>query len=463
MKILLIKPKAAFDTIIPPLGLGYLAKGLIPKHDVRVLDCQKNNVRQKDLPELVNRNDPDVVGIQVYNNDRLTAKQYIHAIKKEKKDLITIIGGPHPSCEPENVFDFFGRSLDFAFRGEAELGFESLVDKISGRHNHNHFKSIGGLIWRENGSTMVNEPTYPKSFNEIGAPAWDLLRPDSYPPTSLGAFLKDYPVAPINISRGCRFTCNFCSGWKITGRHVRYRSIENVIDEIKLLIDKFAIREIHILDENFAYDRNYVIEFCQAVLKENLRVRFACPNGMRVESIDESMLELMRNAGFYIWHLGIESGSQKVLDSMNKGLSVERVKNKAVEIRNAGLEMCGYFIIGYPGETKNDLNLTLKLALELPLTRAMFMTFLPIPGSKVFDVIEKKCGQSMDKLRHGNFYKINYHTETLSFFRLKIFQLKAFLFFYGRPRILLKNLKAIYDLPNFFYLARRVLRILISI
>ncbi len=121
MKILLIQPRTAFDTIIPPLGLGYLAKCLIPRHEVRILDCHRDNIRQENFLDLVKQNDPDVVGVQVYNNDRLTAKRYLNAIKKEKKDLITVIGGPHPSCEPENVFDFFGQSLDFAFRGEAEL------------------------------------------------------------------------------------------------------------------------------------------------------------------------------------------------------------------------------------------------------------------------------------------------------------------------------------------------------
>ncbi len=462
MKVLLIKPNASIDTVIPPIGLGYLAKFVAPKHDVKIIDCQLVKISKQKCIDLFLDHMPDIIGFQVYNNDKGLVSNYLKGIKKEKEATITVIGGPYPSCEPENVFDFFGNNLDFAFRGEAEIGFLKLIEKVGINHNNIDFSDIEGLVWRKNRSIAINEPSFSNSLDHIGAPAWDLLLPNAYPPSSIGAFLKDYPVAPISVSRGCRYKCNFCAGWKITGRTVRYRSVSNVIDELKLLKHDYFINEIHILDENFAYDKNYVTEFCKAVIDENLNLKFACPNGMRVNSVDPQLLGLMKKAGFYIWHMGIESGSPRSLKMMNKTLSLSLIKNKAAEIKNAGLELAGYFIIGYYGETIEDLNKTLKLALELPLTRAMFMTFLPIPGTEIYDVLINNGHLNKHEPGKGNFYKINYAPSSLSPLRLKLFQLKAFLCFYLRPKVFYHGLKSVYNFGHLVYLMRRVFRILFN-
>lgn len=462
MKILLVKPKIRSDTIIPPLGLGYLAGKVCHNHDVMILDCLKDSINEKDFLDFAKNYRPDLLGLQVYNVDKEVARSYIKKIKEFNKDIITVIGGPYPSCEPENVFEFFGSSLDFAFCGEAEIGFGKLVSKISKDEIKLRYEDIDGLLWLRKGVVVKNNQSFVENLDDFNPPAWNLLNPLTYPPAPVGAFLKRFPVTSINISRGCPYTCSFCAGQSITGYKVRYRSVKNVIEEIKLLHGEFGIRELHILDDNFTYDKKYVIDFCNEVLKCGVKIKFACPNGVRINSLDKELLELMKRTGFYAIHVGIESGSQKVLRYMDKKITLNLVKTKVNLIKDAGMDVCGYFIFGYPGDSLSDLNNTIKLALKLPLVRAMFMNFLPIPGTRAFNHFKKISKLSNINLTKKTFYNVNFTSGAVTKKRLKLLQIAAFLFFYMRPRIILKNLTDIYNFKHMLYLTRRIFRILIS-
>lgn len=462
MKALLIKPRVPSDTIIPPIGLGYLAKVVTPRHTVKILDCLMHDISENKLADYIRNYRPELVGVQVYNIDKSVARRYLKIVKRINDSIITVVGGPYPSCEPGNVFNFFGECLDFAFHGEAETGFAGLLDKISNDKSID-FVNIEGLIWVNNGNLVMNNPYFIKNLDNIGAPEWSLLAPEAYPPAPVGAFLRDYPVAPINVSRGCPYNCSFCAGWKITGHFVRYRSIENVINEIEILYKKYGIREIHILDDNFTYNKEYVRGFCNSLLKTGISIKLACPNGVRINTLDRNLLELMKEAGFYAVHLGIESGSQKVLNYMGKALSVELIKEKINIIKKAGMSICGYFIIGYPGESVRDLESTIKFSLELPLSRAMFMNFLPIPGTRIFELLQKKNKLNKLNLSKNNFYTVNYKPDLMSPAMLKILQLKAFLLFYLRPKIIFENIKDIYNFKHLLYLIKRIFRILVNV
>lgn len=455
MKILLVRPNIRVDSIVVPIGLAYIAKQLIDEHEVFILDCLKDNISYKNFLDFVRRVKPDVVGIQVFHTDKEKAFLYLKGIKEFKKDIITVIGGPYSSCEePQNIFKFFGEYLDYAFCGESEVGFKKLLRKIS--IDDLKYEEIEGLIYKEKGKIKKNEPIFLENLDVLNPPLWELIQPQKYPLSPQGRYFRKYPICSINISRGCPFKCSFCAGYKITGNKVRYRSISNVLEEIKLLYEKYGIKEFHIIDDNFTFDKNYVISLCEELIKLNLKLNFACPNGVRLDTLDRDELLLMKHAGFYILHVGIESGSNRILKYMHKNLTTEKIKNRLYLIKNLKFDICGYFIFGYPKEKFFERLKNIFFAMSLPLVGVMFMNFMPIPSTEAY----KEFSQKNIKFYKKTFYA-TFVNNFFGSFILKLTQILGMFLFYIRPHILIKNLLYIKTFENFLYVFKRILRILI--
>jgi radical SAM superfamily enzyme YgiQ (UPF0313 family) len=280
--------------------------------------------------------------------------------------------------------------------------------------------------------------------NKSPIPAWDLIQPQRYPAAPNGIFSRARKIAPIIVTRGCPYPCTFCGAGIASGKKLRKRNVENVIEEIKLLKNKFGIQEIHIMDDNFTLDMEYAKNVCRGIIKENLGLYFACPNGIRLDRIDQELLQLMEQAGFYSFAVGIESGSQKTLDYMKKMLKIHQVREKIEFIKShTNIEITGFFILGYPNETREDIEKTIRFALDLPIDKANFFNFTPFPGSKEY--LKLKSSGKLKKLDYDKLYihQINFHSEKISKRTLKWLQIKAHLLFYMRINILKKLIREI--------------------
>ena len=291
MKVLLVKPYNLSDHIQPSLGLGYLASSVRKDHDVKIVDCIKERVKPRDFHKVLDREKPDIVGIQCYTFDLYNIKEMLKVSKE--RGAKTVLGGAHPSAVPDQTMDFFGEDLDYVFKGEAEIGFKRLLDKLSGRVNIS-FEDIPGLVRKENGKVIINENFLQEDLDTLGMPAWDLIKPESYPEAQHGAFFKKFPIAPIMTTRGCPFSCTFCAGNLISGKVVRKRSVGKILKEIELLYKDHGIREFHIVDDNFTLDRIFAKEFLRNLKKLNLDISWAVPNGVRMDTLDDELLELMK-------------------------------------------------------------------------------------------------------------------------------------------------------------------------
>ncbi len=150
---------------------------------------------------------------------------------------------------PEDLFTRAGEGLDFSFVGEAEIGLPRLLGGLN--HGRRNLSDIPGLVWRENGRIRSNPPAFAEDLDALGMPAWDLIHPETYPESQHGAFYQKFPIAPILVTRGCPYPCTFCAGHVVSGRKIRRRSIDHVLDEIQYLYSKFGIREFHVVDDNF--------------------------------------------------------------------------------------------------------------------------------------------------------------------------------------------------------------------
>jgi len=455
MKVLLVKPYNLSDHIQPSLGLGYLASNVRERHEVKILDCIKERVKAADFPRFLNKEKPDIAGIQCYTYDLHNVGEMLKACKTS--GVKTVIGGPHPSAVPKETMEFFGNDLDYLFHGEAETGFGLFLDGLDSPSGTD-FKNIPGLVWRKDSEIVVNDKNYEKDLDNLAMPAWDLIKPQEYPEAQHGAFFKKFPIAPIMATRGCPFSCTFCAGSLISGKKIRKRSPSNILTEIKTLYDDYGIREFHIIDDNFTFDRAFAKDFLRGLKKLDLNISWAVPNGIRIDTLDDELLSLMKETGLYLISLGIESGSDRILRRMKKNTSTEQIRHSVKLIRRHGVNIAGFFILGFPGETREDMEKTIAFSLELDLIRANFFTYLPFPGTESFRALKNEGKLSGVNLKRFYFMNATFTPEGIDKNTLKGLQRKAFLKFFLRPRIFVYNLAQIKSFRHFKFLFGRFLR-----
>ncbi len=444
MRVLLAVPPRPLDQvlqILPPLGLGYLASALSRGgHTARIVDLTRTRGDLRDFRAELAAYRPGLVGITAFTSDLPTIEPMCAEVRRTLPDAVTILGGPHASADPLDALESIP-SLDAAFRGEAEPAIARLADRVEAGTPLDP-SEIPGLAIREASGARTSEPHFPPDLDALGFPDWDALHPLRYqrfPPT---LFVRERPFAPMIVTRGCPYRCTFCAGFTVTGRSMRSRTVDHVIAEIRHLHERYGIREIHIEDDNFTWDADFVIRFSQALRDRGPRVSWTMPNGVRLETLEREMLREMRAAGCYALIVGIESGSPRVLKHMRKALSLALIEEKVRLARSEGFPVHGFFMLGYPDEKREDVRATLDLALKLDLTGANFHSFRPLPGTR--SGAELKESGAIDRWAldpaRGSFSNPVFTPAALSSRWLKTMQRWMLLRFYGRPRVLMRTL-----------------------
>ena len=455
MDILLATPVNKTHYSTPPLGLGYLVSALRKAgvDSVSLLDPVRENLDISRFSAFLKANKPKILGIQCYSFDVLAVKRMLTAAKDIDPAIITIIGGPHPTAVKEEVFSEF-TGLDFAFQGEAEESLCLFIKAISG--GSCSLDGIPGLVFKDKNKIRVNPAKLISDLDCLDMPAWEMMDPRSYPDVVQGGFYKDFPVAPVITSRGCPHSCSFCANRILMGRALRLRSIDKVIDEIGRLSRDYKVKEIHILDDNFTVSKKRTLDFCQKLKESKLKLHFAFPNGVRLDTLDREVLSALKEIGVYSITAGIESGSQRILDHMKKELTLEVIKDKTRLIKSFGFILNAFFIMGYPAENREDILKTIKFARQLPLDAAHFSCFLPLPGTDI--TRELLSSKQLEKIDYTQLFysKAAFSPDGISKKELKALQRKAFLSFYLRPRILYAMISRLKSLRHFNSIIRRL-------
>ena len=439
-KIVLVVPINHTHYLVPPIGLGYLATAL-RQHDctnIVILDCVKERLSFAGLRDRFRSWNPQIVGFQIFSYDFDSVVRSIEILKQVSPETIVLIGGAHVSATSDTVLDEIS-GADFGFAGEGEIGLPMLARRILGNEEV-PLENIPGLIWRNGSSIHANSRAGTEDLDRLGFQAWDLTPPASYDGSPQGGFYKKFPIAPILTTRGCPYLCTFCGSGVNMGHNLRNRSMGHVMDEMVMLYNDYGVREFHIIDDMFNFYKNRVIEFCQGIKDRNLDISYTFPNGLRLNQLDRETLQMMKDTGAYAFTVGIESGSQRILDTMKKGLTLELIEEKVNLINAVGLEPSGFFIIGYPGETVDDINATIQFAKRLKLKRAHFSNFLPLPGTEATKrLVENK---EIEKPDWGTLFysKVSYTPRGITRKQLKQLQRRAFLEFHLRPHILFRIL-----------------------
>jgi anaerobic magnesium-protoporphyrin IX monomethyl ester cyclase len=466
--ILLVKPQRSRSGIqtYPPIGMGFISSYLKKKgYSVRLIDCDLDGIAPDVFTQRVDISGYRIIGFQVFTMDMPKVKEYLSVIKQQNERVITIVGGPQIASDPIASISYLENG-DYAVFGEGEISLARFLEAMNAGKldDPSTMKTIPNLLWKHKGEYQLNALEYADNLDEIGAPDWEEIEPMRYRAAVHGFFSKKLPTCPVIVTRGCPYRCKFCGGRKITGYRVRSRDPLNVIDEIKVLRDKYHVRQFQIIDDNFTGNRRNAMRFCQALIEEKMEMPWNCPNGIRLDTLDDELLDLMRKSGCYEVAVGIESGNQDVLDHMGKRVSLEQIREKVRLIDKHDINVVGFIIIGYPTETAQTVEQSRKLAIELPLLRVSLTRFAPFPGTPIADdlIRDGKLRKEDLDFRKLSYMSFSYIPEGFDERTLRRLFLKFFLTFYLRPGILLKNMRGIHSFRHLLMVVRKVINFVLE-
>lgn len=365
-----------------PLGLAYIAATIEQAgYDVKVIDIETENLTEKQLIKKITDIEPSIVGITCTTPTYNSAVKIHQIIKNVSKNIKTILGGIHPTIVPEEAIK--PDCVDFVIVGEGE---KTIIELISTIKHQGNLSSVKGLVYKKNGKIIMNTPReLIQNLDELPFPARHLFQNQKYTyPDSLSK-----NTFPIITSRGCPGRCIFCNTQNIFGHQFRARSAKNVVDEIELLINKYSAEEIHIWDDNFITDKNRVFEIRDELKKRNLKINFAFPNGLRADFLDENILKCLKEMGTYSIAIGVESGSQMILNRARKNIRLEKIQDTFKLAKKLKLETWAFFMFGLLGETKETIQETINFAKKLDPDIAKFHILKPYPGTEIYNELKK--------------------------------------------------------------------------
>ncbi|MDR4506729.1 MAG: B12-binding domain-containing radical SAM protein [Candidatus Brocadiaceae bacterium] len=408
MKVLLIDPPFYrffnYYNRYFPLGLAYLSSTLKKSgYEVSIydVDCNKDskgmdytrlpekyrkylqelknpkNVIIKEISETLEKHQPDLVGITVMTPKVASAFTVASLVKKYNRNCTVVFGGPHATLRPDEILRN-SMDVDFVINGEGEEVFLELVNTL--REKTGSFDDIGGLSFRREGKNVHNETrTFINNLDELSIPDREaLLGSRTYTSEDMGLLMG---------SRGCPYSCSYCAT-QIWSKKVRYRSIANILEEIKQVQYRFGTHQFTFKDDSFSVNRKRVIEFCNQLISADIKVKWDC--NTRVDLVDLELLQIMKRAGCNSIKVGVESGSERILKLINKGITLERIKTAAHLFKKAGIHWTTYFMMGIPTETREDIEKTLDLLYDIKPSFASIGVYEPFPGTGLFELgVEK--------------------------------------------------------------------------
>ncbi len=373
-KVLLLFPDykgGHFGALRPPAGLGYIAETLeVNNIDYDYLDMAVG-ASFTDIDDKINSFKPDLIGITLMTFMYRRSYEIIRIIKQSNPSVDIIAGGPHISTMREKVLKECPE-LDYGVVLEGE---QTILELCTG----SEISSIKGLIYR-NGSDIVftGERTFADNLDAIPFPKF-------------GKFpLKKYVTEEIGIvsSRGCPHGCIYCPVKAAIGRKWRKRNADSIVNEIQHWYDR-GYRQISILDDNFTFDQDRVVEICTKIRNKNLKgIELNCNNGVRADRVNYEILKLMREAGFAYLAFGVEGGNDRILKNINKGVKMEAIEQAIQDSLSLGFKVTLFFIVGSPGETMDDVRDSINLALKYPVFDARFYNLIPFPRSRLYDWVK---------------------------------------------------------------------------
>jgi len=438
MRIMLVNPPASqpiFSTgpTYLPLGLAYIAGSLRQAgHRIHVLDMTVGDSSEDRFLRAVETIQPEWIGFTAVTPNVRSAYRLCRTLKSHKK-LPVVMGGPHVTSLPEEALC---EGIDVVVRGEGEQTVLALCDRLQTPWE------VPGVSCMKNGKPFHSEDRdLLEDLDGLPFPARDLF-PDLIHYTGQPVLGNQTPVGTLVTSRGCPYNCSFCYK-AMTGRTFRTRSPENVLEEWQRLIHEHGVAEIAICDDAFTLKEDRVLELCQRLIEAKLTVPWSCPNGIRADPLSREMLLAMKKAGCYRTAIGVESGDERILERVNKGLSLDHIRRAFDLCKEVGIQTTAFLMLGNPGENRGTMEKTIAFAKEIEPDFAQFLIATPYPGTRLRkDVLTEGKLLVKDWDLYGSYEsRVYFEMEDCPPALVLEMQKRAYRSFYLRPSYILKRLR----------------------
>lgn len=345
---------------------------------------------KRTIVELIRKHSPDLIGVHCnftgYINDAL---EVVEAAREAAPAAPIVMGGAHASSHAEQILKTFA-GVDFIVRGEGEETFSELIACL--RDGKTLFSNVRGLAFRGTEGVVISpdRPLIP-SLDSLPMPDRTLIDMDVYKKLNSQLITAmQTPIATIMASRGCPYNCIFCSTKNMWKRHWRARSPQRVIEEIDRLVADYGIREISFCDDQLIGNPDWVSDLCDLIIGRNYRLSLTLPAGTSVWLCSPELLAKMRKAGFYRLNLPVESGSPNTLKFIRKPVHLPDVLKVIRQANQLGFWTTANFIIGFPYETREEIEETIRFAYDCGVDWPVFLIAKPHIGSDMYDIYEQE-------------------------------------------------------------------------
>jgi len=391
VKVVLVRPpkiQGALERsmVQHPINLLSLAATLLEHgqgFEVEIWDFEVEPFSEKILRERVRRSAPSVLGITSMTCNIKVSNQIAGWVKSERPQTMVLIGGPHSSAIPERTLQEFP-NFDVAVAGEGEQTLLELCQRVAARQD---IAGVQGLV-RRRGTEIIRENPRPpiENLDWLPLPARQLMKHSLYRGASTpGLDATLYRSTEIFTSRGCPQNCIFCGSRAVFGRKVRFRSAEHIFREVDECVSKWGYQHITIDDDTFTYNPDRLEAICRGFKAR--KIRWDCDT--RVNAVTRPMLRMMAESGCNKVAFGVESGSQRVLDLANKGITIEQARNAFKWAHECGMITTAFFMIGaHPSETREELELSFKLMCEIDTELMALAIAVPYPGTELYRLLK---------------------------------------------------------------------------
>jgi len=397
MKVLLTTPPGKTDERWPPLGLLYLASSLkkFRNDEVRVVDAFCMNMSSENLAELIVSERPDIVGLSTSTHTFIDSVNVLEEVSRRLPGVKMVMGGYHSTFAAENILRTYP-FINYIIKGEAEHAIVQLLEAIEKGAEPS---DVEGISYLRDGAYINREPALVIDLDELPFPDRDMVKDVDYGYVYQGIPLSFGKFTTLNTSRGCPYTCTYCSCASFSRHKLRYRSAENVVQEMQMLYEQ-GYKNVVIVDDNFTQKPERVEKICALIIEKKIRMRFYCEG--RVNNASPSMLKKMKNAGFDVIFFGAESASPRVLEYYRKRTTPEQIVSAVENAKKAGLIVITSFIIGAPVEEKEDMEATVNLIGRIKPHGIEVNVLDVLIGTSLWDDLEKqgKIGRDDWKTNH---------------------------------------------------------------
>ena len=416
---------------LPPLGLAYVAAALEKSSfKVEILD---NYLLKKPIDEVkqkIKKLRPEIVGITCGSATYQRCIETVHAVKEAEPSCKVVVGGWHASYMPETLLEH--AEVDYVVMGEGEQAMTELATFITKGGNAESAVTIPGVAYRHKNEIIKNSPKFISDLDQVPFPARHLL-----PMTLYGRkieYLKVEPVDIMSVTRGCPYNCAWCDVEKLGGRKCRSFSPKRIFEEMEHLVNSYHSKGIYLISDVFTIRKKETLELCELIKKEKLDVDWACDT--RVDLLSRELLLKMREAGCKTIWFSVESGSPRILEKIRRGVTIKQITDAFRLCRETGIKIACSFMLGFPGETLRDMELSLKFAKQLNPDWCGFNVYVAYPGSALYQEVLQE--HLYDRVEDYVFYV---KTQDFDFEKVSAIQQRFHRSFNRSPKRILRKIR----------------------